>query len=201
MFSVCYCRTPMSKNLKKQSFPKSVVDMMKAGGSTVTCLPVKIESSDDGSDDVWQSAVFFRLGGEESKIDIDLLARQQSALKVGIETDLIGHDNATVVMLRLQMFTQPDNPLVGEILITPGGAETHYEILTLLSAQKSLTWFLSDQEFRIIHQQRQPLNDEWRKEFLDLRDESFNRDTMIRLSGKYNAQIAFAEVVSRYALR
>ena len=167
----------------------------------MTCLPVKIESSDDGSDDVWQSAVFFRLGGEESKIDIDLLARQQSALKVGIETDLIGHDNATVVMLRLQMFTQPDNPLVGEILITPGGAETHYEILTLLSAQKSLTWFLSDQEFRIIHQQRQPLNDEWRKEFLDLRDESFNRDTMIRLSGKYNAQIAFAEVVSRYALR
>lgn len=171
--------------------------MMKAGGSTVTCLPVKIESMGDE----WQSAVFFRLGGSESAADIDLLKQQQDALAVGIETDLIEHDNATVVMLRLQLFTQPDNPLVGEVLITPGGAETHYEILTLLSAQQTLTWFLSDQDFVIVHQQRQPLNDEWRQEFLDLRDEAFKRDTMLRLAGKYNAQTAFAEVVSHYALR
>jgi len=99
------------------------------------------------------------------------------------------------------MFTRSDSPLVGEVLITPGGAQTHYEILTLLSGQETLTWFLSDQEFQIIHQQRQPLNDEWRNEFLALRDEAFSRDTLIRLSGKYNAQTAFAEVVSRYALR
>ncbi len=169
---------------------------MKAGGSTVTCLPVKLESDVD-----WQSAVFFRLGGSESQADIELLLKQESALAVGIETDLIEHANATVVLLRLQMYTNPDNPLVGEVLITPGGAETHYEILTLLSKQQTLTWFLSDEEFQVIHQQRQPLNDEWRQEFLDLRDESFNRDTLIRLSGKYNAQAAFAEVVSHYALR
>ena len=194
---VSMSKPPKPGNLKNQFFPQSVIDMMKAGGSTVTCLPVKIESSDDD----WQSAVFFRLGGEESKIDIELLRRQQSTLTVGIETDLIEHDNATVVLLRLQMFTQPDNPLVGEVLITPGGAETHYEILTLLGAQQTLTWFLSDQEFQIIHQQRQPLNDDWRKEFLALRDESFNRDTLIRLAGKYNAQTAFAEVVSHYSLR
>lgn len=187
----------MSSKQNNQSFPQSVVDMMKAGGSTVTCLPVKIESAEDD----WQSAVFFRLGGEESKLDIDLLKQQQQALTVGIETDLIEHDNATVVLLRLQMFTQPDDPLVGEVLITPGGAETHYEVLTLLGGQSTLTWFLSDQEFQIIHQQRQPLNKEWRQEFLDLRDEAFNRDTLIRLAGKYNAQTAFAEVVSHYALR
>ncbi len=114
---------------------------------------------------------------------------------------MIEHANATVVLLRLQMYTQKDNPLVGEVLVTPGGAETHYEILTLLSEQQTLTWFLSDQEFRIIHQQRQPLNDEWRGEFLALRDEAFKRDAVIRLAGKYNAQTAFAEVVSHYALR
>ena len=186
----------MSEEIDNQTFPQSVIDMMKAGGSTVTCLPVKLEEGND-----WQSAVFFRLGGEESQADIKLLREQSTALGVGIETDLIGHDNATVVMLRLQMFTQPDNPLVGEVLITPGGATTHYEILTLLSSQQTLTWFISDQDFQIIHQQRQPLNDDWRQEFLDLRDESFQRDAMIRLSGKYNAQTAFAEVISRYALR
>lgn len=164
----------------------------------MTCLPVKIESATDND---WQSAIFFRLGGEESQADIARLKEQQSALTVGIETDLIEHANATVVLLRLQMYTQKDNPLVGEVLVTPGGAETHYEILTLLSEQQTLTWFLSDQEFRIIHQQRQPLNDEWRGEFLALRDEAFKRDAVIRLAGKYNAQTAFAEVVSHYALR
>ncbi len=179
-----------------KTFPASVIEMMSAGGSTVTCLPVKLDE-----DDSWQSAVFFRLGGHESQADINLLSHQQSALSVGIETDLIEHANATVVMLRLQLFTRPDDPLVGEVLITPGGAETHYEILTLLSAQQTLTWFLSDQEFQIIHQQRQPLSDDWRQEFLDLRDEAFKRDTLLRLSGNYSAQTAFAEVVSHYALR
>lgn len=187
----------MSNKQGNDKFPSSVIDMMKAGGSTVTCLPVKIEATSDE----WQSAIFFRLGGKESKTDIDLLKKQQSALSVGIATDLIEHESATVVMLRLQIFTQPDDPLVGEVLITPGGAETHYEILTLLGAQQTLTWFLSDQEFNVIHQQRQPLNDDWRQEFLDLRDEAFQRDTIIRLAGKYNAQTAFAEVVSHYALR
>jgi len=180
------------------TFPARVIDMMRAGGSTVTCLPVQIDSSDDND---WQAAVFFRLGGSESKKDIELLRSQKSALSVGIETDLIGHDNATVVLLRMQMFTMPDNPLVGEVLMTPGGAETHYEVLTLLGGQQELTWFLSDENFNLIHQQRQPLNDEWRTEFLALRDESFKRDAMIRLAGKYSAQAAFAEVVSKYSLR
>jgi len=180
------------------TFPTRVIDMMRAGGSTVTCLPVQIDSSDDND---WQAAVFFRLGGSESKKDIELLRTQKSALSVGIETDLIEHDNATVVLLRMQMFTMPDNPLVGEVLITPGGAETHYEVLTLLGGQQELTWFLSDEEFNLIHQQRQPLNDEWRTEFLALRDEAFKRDSIIRLAGKYSAQTAFAEVVSNYSLR
>ena len=190
----------MSASTANNTFPQSVIDMMKAGGSTVTCLPVKIEVP-VGQTDEWQSAIFFRLGGVESKADIKLLKKQQSALSVGLETDLIEHENATVVLLRVQIFTNPDNPLVGEVLITPGGAETHYEILTLLGRQQSLTWFFSDQKFNTIHQQRQPLNDQWREEFLALRDEAFKRDALIRLAGKYSAQTAFAEVVSHYALR
>jgi len=190
----------MSEQTANNTFPPSVIDMMKAGGSTVTCLPVKIEVSESQPDE-WQAALFFRLGGEESQKDIELLKNQESAFSVGLETDLIEHENASVVLLRVQMFTRPDNPLVGEVLITPGGAETHYEILTLLGAQQSLTWFLSDQDFNTIHQQRQPLNDQWREEFLALRDEAFKRDALIRLSGKYSAQTAFAEVVSHYALR
>ena len=96
---------------------------------------------------------------------------------------------------------QPQDPLIGEVLLTPGGAETHYEILGQLSTQESLVWFFSDQNYRVIHQQVQPLAEEWRNEFDALRSEAFKRDTLIRLSGKYNAQAAFADVVSRYSLR
>ena len=193
-------------------FPQSVIDMMSAGGSTVTCLLVQlgeegesaavgdVEASTQNSDE-WQSAIFFRLGGSESQRDIGLLRNAKSAYSVGIETDIIEHENASVVMLRVQAFTQQDDPLVGEILLTPGGAETHYEVLTLLSAQQELTWFFSDQKFQLIHQQKQPLTQEWRDEFLALRNEAFKRDSLIRLAGKYSAQTAFAEIVSHYGLR
>ncbi len=186
-------------------FPQSVIDVMTGGGATVTCLPVKLGETPsqkiafDG--DRWQSAVFFRLGGSESQKDIRLLRNNAKAYAVGIETDIIEHANASVVMLRLQLFIQPDDPLIGEVLLTPGGAETHYEVLGLLGEQETLTWFCSDQEYNLIHQQQQPLSDEWRKEFLDLRAESFKRDAILRLAGKYSAQTAFAEIVSNYGLR
>lgn len=180
--------------------------MMSAGGSTVTCLPVQLGDAGTADNEHtiienWQSAIFFRLGGAESQKDIELLTNADSAFSVGIETDIIEHENATVVMLRLQVFTQSDNPLIGEVLLTPGGAETHYEILGLLAEQQELTWFFSDQQYQMIHQQKQPLSQDWRDEFLALRSEAFKRDSLIRLAGKYSAQKAFAEVVSHYGLR
>lgn len=149
----------------------------------------------------WQSCIFFRLGGSESRNDIDILKSGAGPFSVGIETDIIEHENASVVVLRLQVFTTPSDPLVGEVLMTPGGAETHYEILGLLGEQQTLTWFFSDQQYYQIYQQSQQLSQEWRDEFLALRSESFKRDSIIRLAGKYNAQAAFADVVSQYALR
>ena len=195
---------------------------MSAGGSTVTCLPVQLDqetliSPDTGSDSSdtqpdmrvaspvlpgrWQSCIFFRLGGSESRNDIEILSSGAGPFTVGIETDIIEHEFASVVVLRLQVFTEATDPLVGEVLLTPGGAETHYEILGLLGEQQSLTWFFSDQQYRQIYQQAQSLSQEWRDEFLALRSEAFKRDSIIRLAGKYNAQAAFADVVSQYSLR
>ncbi len=197
--------------LKK--FPQSVIDMMSAGGSTVTCLPVQLDDSDSGHGgdvpaaanhqliDQWQSCIFFRLGGSESRNDIEILQSGAGPFTVGIETDIIEHEHASVVVLRLQVFTNQSDPLVGEVLMTPGGAETHYEILGLLGEQQTLTWFFADQNYRQIYQQSQALSQEWRDEFLALRSEAFKRDSIIRLAGKYNAQAAFADVVSQYALR
>lgn len=188
-----------------QKFPDSVIQMMTAGGSTVTCLPVRVDLDNPDADasggGTWQSAIFFRLGGQESKTDIDLLRRSNKPFALGMETDIIEHENASVVMLRLQVFVQQDDPLIGEVLLTPGGAETHYEILGLLSEQQQLVWFFSEQNYQVIHQQAQSLGQEWRDEFDALRSEAFKRDALIRLSGKYNAQAAFADVISRYSLR
>ena len=183
---------------------------MSAGGSTVTCLPVQLDESGlhDGADavgqpiiDQWQSCIFFRLGGSESRRDIEILKSKAGPFTVGIETDIIEHENASVVVLRSQVFTNPADPLVGEVLMTPGGAETHYEILGLLGEQQTLTWFFADQQYHQIYQQSQSLSQEWRDEFLALRSEAFKRDSIIRIAGKYNAQAAFADVVSQYALR
>ena len=185
--------------------------MMSAGGSTVTCLPVQLDDTDDGNEgsapsspgliEQWQSCIFFRLGGSESRDDIEILKSSAGPYMVGIETDIIEHEHASVVLLRLQVFTNPSDPLVGEVLLTPGGAETHYEILGLLGEQQTLTWFFADQHYQQIYQQSQALSQEWRDEFLALRSEAFKRDSIIRLAGKYNAQAAFADVVSQYALR
>jgi len=186
----------------------------------VTCLPVQLEqgNADTSADSItvdapsvssdgepllnrWQSCIFFRLGGSESRNDIEILNSDAGPFAVGIETDIIEHEFASVVVLRLQVFTTPSDPLVGEVLLTPGGAETHYEILGLLGEQQSLTWFFSDQQYYQIYQQSQSLSQEWRDEFLALRSEAFKRDSIIRLAGKYNAQAAFADVVSQYSLR
>jgi len=176
---------------------------MNAGGATVTCLPVCIDEGDDQSnrEGQWQAAIFFRLGGRESQGDIEILQNKKAAFAVGMETDIIEHANASVVVLRVQLYTQPDDPLVGEVLLTPGGAETHYEVLGLLSQQQTLSWFCADQDYHLLHQQRQELSQAWRDEFLALRTESFKRDAVLRLAGKYNAQTAFAEIVSNYAIR
>ncbi|MFQ6023088.1 MAG: hypothetical protein ACE5NW_10230 [Acidiferrobacterales bacterium] len=176
-------------------FPDSVRVAMQATDVTVTCLPVQLNTAS------WETALFFRLAGPECKQDRRVLAKIQRPLPVTIETDLLELQHAAVVTLRVEIVTVPDDPLAGEILLTPGGAQAHFDGLKLLSQQQRLCWFFSDQDFHVLHSQQNPLDDEQRAGFDDLLRDAVKHDALIRAAARYDAQAALMEVVTHYELR
>ena len=168
---------------------------MQAGGATVTCLPVRLDT------DSWETVLFFHLAGPECKQDRRVLAKTQRPLPVSIETDLLSLQHAAVVTLRAEVFTQPQDPLTGEILLTPGGARAHFDALKLLSQQQRLCWFFGDQDFRVLYSQQSPLDYEQHVEFDDLLRDAVKHDALIRAAASYDAQAALAEVAAHYELR
>lgn len=166
-------------------------------GSSVTCLPVRIDSGN------WESAIFFQLGGRESKEDRRRLSRLDGAVvPVAIETDVIKHSSASVVVIRFEVYTHgDDNPLIGEVLLTPGETESHFETLKLLCTQPVIRWFFSDAAYWIIHQQQNYLGEPEHAAFKDVLDQATQHDAMIRMTGTYDVQLALKEVVSHYEYR
>ncbi len=176
-------------------FPDSVRAAMQARDTAVTCLPVRLDA------DCWETALFFRLAGPECKQDRHILARAERPLPVSIELELLELEHAAVVTLRAEVFTLADDPLVGEILLTPGASSTHFDALKLLCEQKRLCWFFADQDFRVLHSQQNPIGQEQRTGFDELLRDAVRHDALIRASTRYDAQAALAEVVAHYELR
>lgn len=168
---------------------------MTTSGAAVTCVPVQLDS---GS---WEAAIFFQVGGPESKQDRRVLRASEEPLPMGMETDLVSHENAAVVLIRLEVFTALDDPLVGEVLITPGAHETHFETLKLLSQQQRLCCFFGDEAFWLIHSQQIGLDDAYRAEFDDLLRDATNHDALTRCTGRYDPQAALSNIASHYELR
>ena len=97
-------------------FPRVVREAMQQGGSAATCVPVQLDESG------WQAALFLQLAGPECKADRRVISRRGGPLPVGIEADLIKAEHASVVTLRAEVHTRMDDPMVSEILMTPGWA-------------------------------------------------------------------------------
>lgn len=176
-------------------FPQAVRVAMQASGATVTCMPVRLDTDD------WEAAVFFHLAGPESKQDRRILAQTKRPFAVSVEADLLELQQASVVVLRFEAATIADNPLTGEVLLTPGALRTHFDTLQLLCRQQRLCWFFSDEDFHVLHTQQNPLGDEQRASFDDLLADTVRHDALVRASAHYDAQAALAEVVSHYDLR
>ena len=176
-------------------FPRSVRRAMAASGATATCVPVKLDS------DTWETALFVQLGGVECKRDRRILSKTQRPVPVGIETELIENQNAAVVMLRLEVHTDPDDPLVAEILLTPGEGPEQFDALKLLAEQTRLCWFFGDQDYWTLHSQQHPLEAAQHASFDELLRDAVKHDALIRCTGRYDPQAALAHVVSHYELR
>lgn len=176
-------------------FPDAVRAAMQAGGAAATCVPVQLDDTD------WEAALFFQLAGAECKADRRALKNARGTLAVGMETDLIETETGAVVLLRPSIYTQPDDPFACEILLTPGDGGAHFEALRLLSQQPRLCWFLGDQTHWVLHSQQHPLDAAHHEGFDALARDALRHDTMVRMSNRYDAQAALAEIVKHYELR
>ena len=168
---------------------------MEAGGAAATCVPVQLDGGG------WQAALFLALAGPECKADRRIISRAQRPLPVGIEADLIEAEHASVVTLRAEVYTRSEDPMVSEILMTPGVGSSHFEALKLLTAQPQLCWFFGDETYWLLHSQSHPLAPEQRTGFAELLDDAVAHDAVVRLTGRYDAAAALASVSGHYELR
>ena len=177
------------------SFPPAIIHSMRLSGAMTTCVPLQF---DDG---LWQSTVFFELGGKQCKEDRRTLRNTKSPLPIGIEADIIEHTHAAIVMLRFEVMTSKDNPLVGEVLLAPGMGEVQFETLKHLSTQPQLKFYFGDSAYYVIHSQQISLGDPEHQGYQSLLDDAVSHDALIRLSGKYDGMRALHEVVDHYEVR
>jgi hypothetical protein len=176
-------------------FPAGVKDSMEATGATTTCVAVQIDKGE------WETAIFFQVGGPESKVDRRILTHSTNPIPTSVEADLIEHEAATVVLLRLEVQTVADDPLVGEILIAPGHTESQFETLKWLTRQHRLLWFFADRAYWIIHSQQSHWGDAERAGFKQLLADVTHHDALIRVTGRYDANAALQSIVANYELR
>jgi len=167
---------------------------MREKDIAATCIPVQYD------DRQWESAFFFNVSGPESKQDRRILKKEKTTPAV-LTTELMTHASAAVVMLRVEVSTIMDDPLVFEILLIPGHVNMHYECLKLLAQQGRVRYFFSDSDYRVLQEQEHEISDTQHQKFEILARESFAHDSVIRMAGRYDAPAALSEIVARYQLR
>ena len=106
-----------------------------------------------------------------------------------------------MVVLRPEIYTRENDPLGCEILLTPGEGGSHFDALKLLSKQQRICWFFGDQAYWTIHSQQLPLNEDQRQGFEELLRDALKHDTMVRMTGRYDAQAGLGDIVKHYELR
>jgi len=176
-------------------FPDFIRNAMRSSGAAATCVPVQFGRAE------WEAAVFFHIAGPESKLDRRQLRRTDGPVPIGLSVDVIEHANAAVGVLGLEVHATLHDPLVGEVLLTPGGYESHFDTLRCLSTQPLLHWFFGDQDFRVIHDQGNRLGDAEHREFAEAIERITRHDAVVRLTGRYDASLALADVASHYEVR
>ena len=176
-------------------FPRPVREAMAANGAAATCVPVQLDGED------WEAALFVSLGGAESKEDRRLLRKAGGTVPLGFELDLIETESGAVVVIRPEIHARPGDPMVFEVLLTPGEGHLHFQALKLLTKQPRLSWFFGDNAHWLLHAQSHALGAEQHAGFESLLKDALRHDTMVRVTQRYDALAALSEVVRHYELR
>jgi len=170
-----------------QKFPDDVMVAMHHANTTVSCIPVKIDGEN------WQAAVFFVLPASSPCLGKGRLAPGPFAVE--FDADLHEHANGSLIEIGIDIAT-PVERSRGTLLFITGHSTAHFEALKLLSTQADLPLFMGDEYCTILNQQRIVLSDAMRSGFKQLLDEAVARDSVIRMTGHYDPDVVFNDVVT-----
>ena len=177
--------------VQPERFPDDVVVAMHHANVTVSCMPVQID------DEQWQAAVFFVLAADAPCLGKGFLA--PGPFPVEIEADLHEHTNGSLIEIGIDIAT-PAKRSYGTLLFLTGHSSSHFETVKLLSTQANLPLFIGDEFCNILSSQRIVLSDGMRAGFKQLLDEALARDAVIRMTGHYDPDKVFSDVISSLSL-
>ena len=118
---------------------------------------------------------------------------------VEFDADLHEHEKGTLIEIGIDISTPGENSC-GTLLFLTGHSSSHFETLKLLTEQENLPLFIGDEYCRVLSQQRIQLSDTMRSGFAQLLDEAVGRDTIIRMTGHYDPDLVFSDVVAALQL-
>lgn len=174
-----------------ERFPDDVVVLLHNANITVSCVPVQIDNNQ------WQAAIFFVLPADSACLDDGKLPSGPFAVE--LDADLHEHEKGTLIEIGIDIAT-PREASRGTLLFITGHSPSHFESLTLLCDQQELPLFIGNEYCEVLYRQRVPLSDAMRAGFRQLLDEAVGRDALIRMSGHYDPDQVFSDVVASLRL-
>jgi hypothetical protein len=175
-------------NVSSTKFPDDVIVALHEAAITTTCMPIQIDEGD------WQAAFFYVLQPDAPCLTKGKLLGSPYA--VSLEADLHEHENGTLIEIAFDIVT-PIEPCRGVLLFLTGHTSTHFDALKLLSSQQDIPLFIGDEYCNTLAQQRIPTNDAFRQGLDELVKEAVGRDAFIRLSGRYDPDLVFADTLAK----
>lgn len=170
-----------------ERFPDDVVVALHHAGVTVSCVPVQIDNEQ------WQAAIFYVLSAEAPCLGKGRLAPGPFAVE--IDAELHEHANGSLIEIGIDIATPVAHSL-GTLLFITGHSPAHFETVKLLASQTDLPLFIGDEYCKVLYQQRITLSDAMRAGFRQLLDEALARDAVIRMTGRYDPDVVFTDVVN-----
>ncbi|MFK7856948.1 MAG: hypothetical protein AB8B79_22730, partial [Granulosicoccus sp.] len=147
--------------------------------------------------DRWQAAVFTVLPvNAPSLVDGQLAG---GPFSVEFEADLNAQEKGTLIEIGINIATPIENSR-GTLLFLTGHSSSRFDTLRLLTEQQDLPLFIGDEYCRVLSQQRVTLSDSMRNGFRQLLDEAVGRDAVIRMTGHYDPDVVFSDVVAALRL-
>lgn len=201
-----------------QKFPDAAIRAMHHAGTTVTCMPVVIDSdgqalartssgglqqdpagalAEPADDAIWESAIFFVLPLSVTNRQLKSLFPSQHLFPVALEADLLEHESGTLIELGVEIDLGLKQNPSGLVLFLTGHIPSHYEAVQLLAKQQSIGLFIGDVHCNLLHQQRIPLLDAHRSVFDSMLQEAVRRDALIRMTGSYDPEAVFDSVAPK----